>query len=140
MYARFQKSGEFLILLSLCSSFFFINACAEFQSPSGRVLIRDKDTSIDIRFTDADKYVIQDYYRRNLPPGLAKRSTLPPGLQKQLQRKGSLPPGLSSEPLPYDLERKLSRLPEGYKRVRIETDILIMHTATKEIFDVLHLD
>jgi len=137
---RFQKTGEFLILLSLFSSLIFINACAEFQSPSGRVLIRDKDTSIDIRFTDADKYVIQDYYRRNLPPGLAKRSTLPPGLQKQLQRKGSLPPGLSAEPLPQDLERKLSRLPEGYIRVRIETDIFIMRAATKEIIDVLRLD
>jgi hypothetical protein len=140
MCTRSQKTGEFLILLFLFSSLVFFNACAEFQSPSGRVLIRDKDTSIDIRFTDADKYVIQDYYRRNLPPGLAKRSTLPPGLQKQLQRKGSLPPGLSAEPLPYDLEHKLSRLPEGYIRVRIETDIFIMRAATKEIFDVLHLD
>jgi len=140
MHATFQKTPEFLILLFLFSSLIVINACAEFHSPSGRVLIRDKDTSIDLRFTDADKYAIRDYYRRNLPPGLAKRSTLPPGLQKQLQRKGSLPPGLSAEPLPHDLERKLSRLPEGYMRVRIETDIFIMRAATKEIIDVLHLD
>jgi len=139
MCIRFQKTGDFLILLFLFSSLVLINACAEW-SPSGRVLIRDKDTSIDIRFTDADKYIIQDYYRRNLPPGLAKRSTLPPGLQKQLQRKGSLPPGLSAEPLPHDLERNLSRLPEGYIRVRIETDIFIMRAATKEIIDVLRLD
>jgi hypothetical protein len=139
MCTRFQRTGDLLILLFLFSSLILINACAEW-SPSGGVLIRDNDTGIDIRFTYADKNIIRDYYRRNLPPGLAKRSTLPPGLQKQLQRKGSLPPGLSTEPLPYDLEHKLSRLPEGYIRVRIETNILIMRAATKEIFDVLHLD
>lgn len=32
---------------------------------------------------------------RNLPPGLAKRGgNLPPGLQRQLDRRGHLPPGL----------------------------------------------
>ena len=47
------------------------------------------------------------------------------------------PVNLSAEPL---LERKLSRLPEGYIRVRIETDIFIMRAATKEIIDVPRLD
>jgi hypothetical protein len=30
---------------------------------------------------------------RNLPPGLAKRDQLPPGLERQLRVRGTLPPG-----------------------------------------------
>lgn len=130
-----RKLTNFLILITIAILF----GCALYPS-SGRVVIEDKNTKIDVSFTDKDKYIIRDYYRHNLPPGLAKRSTLPPGLQKQLQRKGSLPPGLSAEPLPQNLEHKLSHLPEGYIRVRIETDIFLMHAVTKEIFDVFKLD
>ena len=42
-----------------------------------------------------------------LPPGLAKRDTLPPGLERQLQRNGKLPPGLEKRALPDELKRAL---------------------------------
>ena len=35
--------------------------------------------------------------RYGLPPGLAKRGQLPPGLQKHLWKHGSLPPGLQKK-------------------------------------------
>src|SRR5580704_17384993 len=49
------------------------------------------------------------YYEneKHLPPGLAKKDQLPPGLEKQLVRRGSLPPGLQKriQPCPQELER-----------------------------------
>ena len=69
-------------------------------------------------FASRDITVIQTWFRTNtsnLPPGLAKRETLPPGLQKQLIRKGTLPPGLQAkiQPLPVVLERQLPAIPTG---------------------------
>src|SRR4029434_7464978 len=44
---------------------------------------------------DTQRRIVRDYYRDNgLPPGLAKRESLPPGLAKQLRERGELPPGL----------------------------------------------
>jgi hypothetical protein len=60
----------------------------------------------------------------NLPPGLAKRDRLPPGLQ--------------GDALPYELERKLSRLPSSYVRVRIGQDIVLMDRNTRVVFDVVY--
>jgi hypothetical protein len=55
---------------------------------AGGVSIQDRDTRVDLAFSDQERHLIHDYYRRNLPPGLAKRSQLPPGLAK----RSSLPP------------------------------------------------
>jgi hypothetical protein len=77
----------------------------------------------DLVFSDRDRRTIRDYFRgrySNLPPGLAKRGgTLPPGLEKHLQRDGKLPPGLQKrvEPFPRDLEARLPRIPERTRRV-----------------------
>ena len=41
-----------------------------------------------------DREVMREWYddrQSNLPPGLAKRDRLPPGLEKQLVRRGTLP-------------------------------------------------
>src|SRR5687767_10946725 len=44
---------------------------------------------------DGHVRVIRDYVRGgSLPPGLAKRESLPPGLRAQLRERGELPPGL----------------------------------------------
>ena len=40
-------------------------------------------------------------YGQGLPPGLAKRDRLPPGLEKHLLKHGSLPPGLQKKIDPY---------------------------------------
>jgi hypothetical protein len=71
---------------------------------------------------------------------LAKRNgNLPPGLQKQLERNGTLPPGLQKQvqPLPSDLERRLSRLPVTYYRGSIGSDVIILNQKTGEIVDIL---
>src|SRR5215471_5571003 len=48
------------------------------------------------QFDAREREIISGYYAnpgRGLPPGLAKREALPPGLEKQLVRNGTLPPG-----------------------------------------------
>src|SRR5712692_2463493 len=78
--------------------------------------------SAAVVFTPDERRIISDYCRRlpasGLPPGLAKRDTLPPGLEKQLRRNGRLPPGLEKKlvPFPPDLERQLPPSAAGVQR------------------------
>ncbi|MGH9786577.1 MAG: hypothetical protein ACRD88_20600 [Terriglobia bacterium] len=93
-------------------------------------------------FTTAERTVITRWFttnRSNLPPGLAKRETLPPGLERQLRERGTLPPGLQSkiQPLPVALERQLSVLPTGYRRVVIAGNVIVMNPATGLIYDIV---
>lgn len=97
-----------------------------------------------IVFGSRDRDIIRDYYNgsnSNLPPGLAKRGgDLPPGLQKQLARNGTLPPGLQKRltPFPEDLERRLPRLPDIYRRGSIGGSVVIIDRRTQRILDVIH--
>ncbi len=94
-------------------------------------------------FTEQERILIKDWFRvrgrSGLPPGLAKRDRLPPGLEKQLRERGTLPPGLQKQlhPLPYELERELRRLPTGYKRVVIGGNIILMEEKTAVIYDII---
>jgi len=100
---------------------------------AGRVQLQDGRTRLDVAFSSRDRQIVHDYYRRHLPPGLAKRATLPPGLAK----RETLPPGLAGERLPQDLEMRLARLPEGYVRLRVGTDVVLMNARTRLVFDVI---
>lgn len=75
---------------------------------------------------------------KDMPPGLARREQLPPGLRRQLQRHGRLPPGLQGRALPVDLDRQLPRLPENHVRLVIEKDIVIVDKTSRLILDVIH--
>ena len=93
-------------------------------------------------FTTRERTIITNWFvtnRSNLPPGLAKRETLPPGLEKQLRQKGTLPPGLQKkiQPLPIVLERQLSVLPTGYRRVVIGGNVIVMNPTTSVIYDIV---
>lgn len=98
---------------------------------------------VQIVFSRHDQEIIRDYYRdqySNLPPGLAKRGgNLPPGLQKHLDRDGTLPPGLQKrvQPFPVELERHLAPLPDGYSRVTLGVDIIILDRRTQRIMDIV---
>jgi hypothetical protein len=84
--------------------------------------------------------IIRDYYRsyyRNLPPGLAKKGKIPPGHARQLRRHQGIPPGVTWEHLPADVERRLTRLPDGYVRVVVGTDVAILHTRTRVVLDLI---
>ena len=93
-------------------------------------------------FTLHEQTIVKNWFRDNrsgLPPGLAKRNHLPPGLERQLQRRGTLPPGLQKkvQPLPPELERRLSVLPTGYRRVVIVGNVILMNEKTSLIYDIV---
>ena len=118
-----------------------LGGCASYVATSGRVVIRDDDSMVDVHINDHDRAQIRHYYedsgkhRKGLPPGLAKRNGhLPPGLAK----RDKLPPGLRGEPLPRDLERKLSPIPSTYIRVRVGQDIVLMDRKTRVVLDVIY--
>jgi len=74
-----------------------------------------------------------------LPPGLAKREELPPGLQRQLVRNGKLPPGLEKkiQPLPPVLIARLPPIPDNRTRVIIGGNVILMDKTTSVIVDIL---
>jgi hypothetical protein len=131
---------------------FLLIATSAFPQGRGRVNRDSDETAGDkIRrtlppsvpvFTTEERTVITNWFgtrRGGLPPGLAKRDRLPPGLEKQLRERGTLPPGLQKkvQPLPYELERQLSVLPTGYRRVVIGNNVILMNPTTALIYDIV---
>jgi len=109
---------------------------------SGRVVVQNENTRVEVAFNDYDRHHIHNYYKhhhKGLPPGLAKKKKLPPGHQKQLMRKGTLPPGLEKRRLPNDLERQLTPLPSGYIRLQVGRDIVLFDERTRVILDIIYL-
>ena len=106
----------------------------------GEVRVHDRDYDLRVVFSDSDRRIIRDYYRedyRRLPPGLAKKGKIPPGHAFKLRRNQPVPPDISWVYLPPDVERRLSRLPDGYVRVIIGADVGILNTRTRVVVDLL---
>lgn len=124
-----------------------LTAAPAFAQGKGKGHDKDKDNKhkgpVGVIFTDDDRGIIGDYFRTRgtsgLPPGLAKRDTLPPGLEKQLRERGTLPPGLQKkiQPLPVDLDGRLHRLPGGYRRVIIGRHVIVLGGRTSVIYDIV---
>ena len=88
---------------------------------------------------------IHGWYRahyRQLPPGLAKRDRLPPGLERQLIVNGTLPPGLRSrmQPCPQELEVMLPPPDPGYRHVFIGGNLVLVNRVSFQVADVFHFD
>ena len=84
---------------------------------------------------DGHARVIRDYRRTGLPPGLAKRESLPPGLRRQLQERGELPPGLQKRfvPVPTELRSRLPAMPGHYQRYFVGDDLVVVDSRTNTI-------
>ncbi len=136
MVGRLQQ-----ICILLVSS--LLVACATHPTiDSGSVAVGNEDMSAVIVFSDSDREKIMHHYTRSgktkkVPPGLAKKQELPPGLQKHIEKHGELPPGLGGRSLPEDLERSLAPLPHGYVRLKVGGAVIIMHQKTRVVFDVV---
>jgi hypothetical protein len=121
----------------------FMAGCATTPTvDSGTIAIENEDMSAVIVFSDGDRGKIRHYYKnikktKTMPPGLAKKQKLPPGLQKHIAKHGKLPPGLEGRRLPLDLEGKLSRLPAGYVRLRAGGDVVLLNEKTRIVLDVI---
>ena len=109
---------------------------------SGTIAVETEDMSAVIVFSDSDRGKIRHYYEnikktKTVPPGLAKKQELPPGLQKHVVKHGELPPGLEGRGLPQDLEGVLSRLPAGFVRLRVGGDVVLLNEKTRVVLDVI---
>ncbi len=96
----------------------------------GAVVYADADAWMD---RDHCRVVVCDYVdQRGLPPGLAKKGSLPPGLRKQLKERGHLPPGLEKHmvAVPVELERDLPPLPPHHARFFVDSDLIVVDVRT----------
>ena len=109
---------------------------------SGSVVVESGDLRAAVVFGDSDRSKIRHYYKskhksKKMPPGLAKKHKSHPGLRKHIEKYGNLPPDITGNRLPADLERTLHRLPADYVRVSVGGDILLMHERTRYVLDVI---
>jgi hypothetical protein len=90
--------------------------------------------TLDIRFSSADARAIVDYYRPRL-------QQLPPGLEKKVQRGGTLPPGWQKkvQVFPQELVGRLPPAPAGCTRVVSGKVALLIQDATNVVLDIIDL-
>ncbi len=113
-------------------------------------------TSVEtIVFSEVERRIIKEYFEAlrgkprgnpaaarsgksgELPPGLARMDSLPPGLAKQVVERGTLPPGLARRDLPSDLALRLPLPRPGTKRLIVGDDVVLIRAATRTILDIL---
>ncbi|HJY93231.1 MAG TPA: hypothetical protein VJ255_23295 [Candidatus Acidoferrum sp.] len=92
-----------------------------------------------------DEEAVRAWYsenERHLPPGLAKKDRLPPGLEKQLVPRGSLPPGLQKrvQPCPVELERRLPPPPPDCVNVEIGSHVVLLNHSTNVVVDIFRFE
>lgn len=86
---------------------------------------------------------LRDWYRanyRHLPPGLAKRDRLPPGLERRIVVQGFVPAELRDrmQPCPQDVEAFLPPPPPGHVHVFIGGNLVLVNRVNFQIADVFH--
>lgn len=100
----------------------------------------DRNDKVVVVDRDGHVRVIRDYARGgSLPPGLAKRESLPPGLRNQLRERGALPPGLQKRlvPVPAVLVTRLPAVPSYYTRYFAGDDFIVVDTRTNRIIAIV---
>jgi hypothetical protein len=105
----------------------------------------DADDQGTYYYEHHDQEAIWGWYDQNqkhLPPGLAKKDKLPPGLEKQLVRRGTLPPGLQKriQLCPEALERQLPPPPSDCANVLIGGHIVLLNKQTNIVVDIFHFE
>jgi hypothetical protein len=120
------------------------------RDPGAVQLAEDVDIG-DIVFSEIERRLIRSYYDRNyalyiqsggknkhknIPPGIAKKGWLPPGIYKQLVAGQRIPGDVALYPLPYDLRGQLPYR-SGYDYYIVDDKVLLVQVATNLILDVL---
>jgi Ni/Co efflux regulator RcnB len=108
---------------------------------------RDDDDRGRHYYSDHDRDSARDWYHDHdrdghLPPGLAKRDQLPPGLERQLRVRGTLPPGLRKKMrrCPEEVEHRLPPPPRGCEHVVIGGHLVLVNRSTYVVMDIIHFE
>lgn len=122
-------------------------------SPSAQKMTGEQ--AVGVVFSDVEKRLIRAYFEKHadasvadetndgsgnskkMPPGLAKREHLPPGLQKHLEKNGALPPGLAKRDLPANLVAELPPAHAGTLRQIVGNDVVLIQEGTNIVLDIL---
>ncbi len=114
-------------------------------------------TPEDNEITLEEKKIIKKYLKEvsTKKKNKVKKKSLPPGLAKKLARGGTLPPGWqmkvargevmdyevynNASPLPEELLRKLSTIPEGTVLLQVGNKIVKVIEASRKIVDLFEL-
>ncbi len=105
------------------------------QSPAAAGELR-----VDVHFSSHETAVIREYFaanHSNKSHGKKGARSLPPGIEKNLQRGKALPPGIAKQALPVDLAGRLPPPANGYERIVVSGKILLVEIATQVIHDIL---
>ena len=100
--------------------------------------------SVDFSFGSGGDRIVREFFGNpsntaGLPPGLAKREELPPGLQRHLEKNGVLPPGLQKklQPLPTSLTSHLPKPPDGVEFQFLAGNVLAVEVSTHKVLDIV---
>ena len=100
----------------------------------------DKKDDVKVAVVDREGHVrVFREYRGSLPPGLAKRESLPPGLRNQLRERGELPPGLQKRliPVPAPWVARLPPVPPHHTRYFAGDDFIVIDTRTNRVIAIV---
>jgi Ni/Co efflux regulator RcnB len=105
----------------------------------------DDDDRGDHYYREHERGEMRGWYHDhgdNLPPGFAKRDQLPPGLERQLRVRGTLPPGLRKKmlPCPEELEGRLPPPPRGCAHVVIGGHVVLVNRSSYMVLDIFHFE
>ena len=110
--------------------------------------------SFEVSFSLKDKQVITDFFasssggggggeqggqgkgkkgKKKKNKGVGNQG-IPPGLAR---KGGALPPGIAKRQLPSNLISQLPPPPQGFERVIVDKDILLVNIATQVVHDVI---
>lgn len=96
---------------------------------------RDLDDRDEDRDKDKDRG--RGHNGKFVPPGLAKKGGLPPGIAKKLNDDGTLPAAMARREVPPDLARTLPKTRTGQQRVVVDDDVVLIEQATGRVLDVI---
>jgi hypothetical protein len=105
----------------------------------------DDDDQGEHYYKHHDQDTFHEWYTQNenhLPPGLAKKDQLPPGLEKQLVRHGTLPLGLQKrvQPCSREIEHMLPPPPPDCTHVVIGGHFVSLNKRTDVVMDIFHFE
>jgi Ni/Co efflux regulator RcnB len=96
-------------------------------------------------FSDHQERIVQDFYGTEIrggkcPPGLAKKQNgcMAPGQARKWQLGHPLPHDAVTYELPHELVVELGVPPEGYRYVRVASDVLMIAVGTNMVVDAIH--